>query len=144
MQWILLWMEGSSGRIRYCSSIRPFYRGGTIDELVADDTLHPECSKIFRIDKSDTDHTGKPLLLHTRRTSVYSRFQTGCHCAPSSSSSADPHLQALQSENPLQHFPVDRDRRIACPAFRLSPIAPAEPFVDRDRVGMNVAPAQAD
>jgi ATP-dependent helicase YprA (DUF1998 family) len=44
-----------------------FLPGGTIDDLVADDTLHPECSKIFRIDKSDTDHTGKPLLLHTHQ-----------------------------------------------------------------------------
>ena len=25
-------------------------------------TLHPECARIFRIDKSDTDHTGKQLL----------------------------------------------------------------------------------
>jgi len=38
--------------------------GGTIDELIADDTLHPECGKIFRIDKSDADYTGKQLLLH--------------------------------------------------------------------------------
>jgi ATP-dependent helicase YprA (DUF1998 family) len=41
-----------------------FLPGGTIDDLVADDTLHAECVKIFRIDKSDADHTGKPLLLH--------------------------------------------------------------------------------
>lgn len=41
-----------------------FLPGGTIDELVADGTLHPECSRIFRIDKSDADYTGKPLLLH--------------------------------------------------------------------------------
>src|SRR3974390_635117 len=41
-----------------------FQPGGTIDDLVADGTLHPECAKIFRIEKSDTDHTGKPLLLH--------------------------------------------------------------------------------
>jgi hypothetical protein len=27
-----------------------------IDDLVADGTLHPECSKILRIDKSETDH----------------------------------------------------------------------------------------
>ena len=44
-----------------------FLPGGTIDELVADGTLHSECAKIFRIDKSDTDHTGKPLLLHTHQ-----------------------------------------------------------------------------
>ncbi|MDI1228241.1 MAG: DEAD/DEAH box helicase [bacterium] len=44
-----------------------FLPGGTIDSLVGDGTLHPECSKIFKIDKSDTDHTGKPLLLHTHQ-----------------------------------------------------------------------------
>jgi hypothetical protein len=42
-----------------------FLPGGTIDDLVAGKTIHPECSKIFKIDKSDTDHTGKQLLLHT-------------------------------------------------------------------------------
>src|SRR5262245_16689020 len=45
-----------------------FLPGGTIDELVTDGTLHPECKRIFRIDKSDSDHTGKPLLLHTHQT----------------------------------------------------------------------------
>ena len=44
-----------------------FLLGGTIDELVTDGTLHPECSKIFKIDKSDTDQTGKQLLLHTHQ-----------------------------------------------------------------------------
>ncbi len=44
-----------------------FLPGGTIDELVADGTLDTECSKVFRIDKSDTDLTGKPLLLHTHQ-----------------------------------------------------------------------------
>ncbi len=44
-----------------------FLPGGTIDELVADGTLHPECGKIFRIDKSDSDHNGKPLQLHTHQ-----------------------------------------------------------------------------
>ena len=44
-----------------------FLPGGTIDELVGKGILHPECAKIFRIDKSATDHTGKPLLLHTHQ-----------------------------------------------------------------------------
>lgn len=44
-----------------------FLPGGMIDELVGMGTLHPECSRIFRIEKSDTDHTGKPLLLHTHQ-----------------------------------------------------------------------------
>jgi ATP-dependent helicase YprA (DUF1998 family) len=45
-----------------------FLPGGTIDDLVADGTLHPECQRIFRIDKSDSDHSGKQLLLHTHQT----------------------------------------------------------------------------
>ena len=44
-----------------------FLSGGTIDQLVDQGTLHAECRRIFRIDKSDTDHTGKPLLLHTHQ-----------------------------------------------------------------------------
>jgi len=44
-----------------------FLSAGTIDQLVAEGMLHPECAKIFRIEKSDTDHTGKPLLLHTHQ-----------------------------------------------------------------------------
>jgi ATP-dependent helicase YprA (DUF1998 family) len=45
--------------------LNPTFRsGGTIDELAADDTLHSECTKIFRIGKSDADHTGKQLPLH--------------------------------------------------------------------------------
>lgn len=41
-----------------------FQPGGTIDDLVEQGILHKECSRIFRIDKSDTDHVGKQLLLH--------------------------------------------------------------------------------
>ncbi len=49
--------------------LNPTFRpGGTIDDLVADGTLHPECVRIFRIDKSEHDHTGKQLLLHTHQT----------------------------------------------------------------------------
>ena len=41
-----------------------FMPGGTIDELVDQGVLHKECSRIFRIDKSDTDGIGKQILLH--------------------------------------------------------------------------------
>lgn len=41
-----------------------FQPGGTIDDLVAEGILHPECNKIFRIDKSGEDLLGKPLSLH--------------------------------------------------------------------------------
>lgn len=52
-----------------------FLPGGTIDELVAEGTLHPECSTIFRIDKSDADHSGKPLLLHTHQKEAILKAQ---------------------------------------------------------------------
>lgn len=45
-----------------------FQPGGTIDDLVAEGTLNPECAKIFRIDKTDDDHTGKQLILHAHQT----------------------------------------------------------------------------
>ncbi|MBL8818725.1 MAG: DEAD/DEAH box helicase [Planctomyces sp.] len=41
-----------------------FLPGGTIDSLVDQKLLHSECRRIFRADKSDTDHTGKQLTLH--------------------------------------------------------------------------------
>ena len=41
-----------------------FSPGGTIDDLIAEGVLHEECSRIFRIGKSDADHRGKPLYLH--------------------------------------------------------------------------------
>lgn len=54
-----------------------FLTGGTIDDLVADGTLHPECKKIFKIDKSDSDHSGKQLLLHTHQTEAIRRSKEG-------------------------------------------------------------------
>ena len=44
-----------------------FKPGGTIDDLVKEGVLHPECSKIFKLDKSDSDPTGKPLFLHAHQ-----------------------------------------------------------------------------
>ena len=54
-----------------------FLPGGTIDDLVADGTLHPECTRIFRIDKSDSDHSGKQLLLHTHQTEAIRKAKEG-------------------------------------------------------------------
>ena len=54
-----------------------FLPGGTIDELVAEGTLHNECTRIFRIDKSDTDHTGKQLLLHTHQREAILKAKEG-------------------------------------------------------------------
>src|SRR5258705_9146842 len=44
-----------------------FLPGGTIDDLVGQGALQTECARIFRIDKSDADHTGKQLLLHAHQ-----------------------------------------------------------------------------
>ena len=45
--------------------LNPAFRpGGTIDDLVEQGVLHPECARIFRFGKSDADHHGKQLLLH--------------------------------------------------------------------------------
>lgn len=54
-----------------------FLPGGTINDLVATGKLHSECSKIFRIDKSDTDHTGKQLLLHTHQKEAILKAKEG-------------------------------------------------------------------
>lgn len=54
-----------------------FQPGGTIDALVADGTLHPECARIFRIDKSEQDHVGKQLLLHAHQTEAIRKSREG-------------------------------------------------------------------
>jgi len=57
-----------------------FLPGGTIDELVEKGTLNAECAKIFRIDKSDTDHTGKILLLHEHQREAIVKVKEGKSC----------------------------------------------------------------
>ncbi|MCS6850586.1 MAG: DEAD/DEAH box helicase [Gemmataceae bacterium] len=44
-----------------------FEPGKTIDALVAEGTLHPECSRVFRI-KPEPAHPGYPLHLHKHQT----------------------------------------------------------------------------
>jgi len=51
--------------------------GGTIDALVTDGTLHAECARIFRINKSDSDHSGKQLLLHAHQTEAIRKAREG-------------------------------------------------------------------
>ena len=44
--------------------LNPSFRAGkSMDDLVAQNILHPECKRIFRI-KSKTDPVGRPLILH--------------------------------------------------------------------------------
>ena len=54
-----------------------FKPGGTIDDLVEQGVLHPECSRIFRIDKSDTDHSGRQLLLHQHQHDAILKAKEG-------------------------------------------------------------------
>ena len=58
--------------------LNPTFRpGGTIDDLVEQGILHRECSSIFRIDKSDTDHRGKQLLLHQHQREAILKAREG-------------------------------------------------------------------
>jgi ATP-dependent helicase YprA (DUF1998 family)/very-short-patch-repair endonuclease len=54
-----------------------FQSGGTIDDLVADGTLHAECARIFRIDKSDKDLIGNQFLLHRHQTEAIQKAKEG-------------------------------------------------------------------
>ena len=58
--------------------LNPTFRpGGTIDDLVDEGILHPECSRIFRIDKSETDHRGRQLLLHQHQRDAIRKAKEG-------------------------------------------------------------------
>ena len=58
--------------------LNPTFRsGGTIDDLTGDGTLHPECANIFRVDKSETDHRGKQLILHTHQQEAILKARQG-------------------------------------------------------------------
>ena len=45
-----------------------FAPGESIDELVAQDVLHPGCASIFRKDKTADDDRGRPLRLHRHQS----------------------------------------------------------------------------
>ena len=58
--------------------LNPTFRpGGTIDDLVELGMLHRDCSGIFRIGKSDTDHRGKQLLLHQHQREAILKAREG-------------------------------------------------------------------
>ena len=57
-----------------------FKPGGTIDDLVAQGVLREECSRIFRIEKSDTDPNGKELLLHQHQREAILKVNEGQSC----------------------------------------------------------------
>ena len=58
--------------------LNPTFRsGGTIDDLVDEGILHPECSRLFRIDKSETDHRSRQLLLHRHQRDAILKAKEG-------------------------------------------------------------------
>jgi ATP-dependent helicase YprA (DUF1998 family)/very-short-patch-repair endonuclease len=58
--------------------LNPTYlAGGTIEDLVKEEILSPECARVFRIEKSDSDHTGKQLLLHRHQREAILKAKDG-------------------------------------------------------------------
>jgi ATP-dependent helicase YprA (DUF1998 family) len=53
-----------------------FETGGSVDELVAEGVLHPECANIFRI-KSAEDTIGVPMRLHRHQTEAIRTAASG-------------------------------------------------------------------
>jgi ATP-dependent helicase YprA (DUF1998 family) len=54
-----------------------FESGDWIDDLVKQGILHSECSKVFRVGKTEVDGTGKPLRLHRHQSDAIRAAQTG-------------------------------------------------------------------
>jgi ATP-dependent helicase YprA (DUF1998 family) len=54
-----------------------FESGGTIDELVDEGLLHPECRRIFQRDKQPGGGAGRPLLLHRHQVDAIRTARTG-------------------------------------------------------------------
>lgn len=50
-----------------------FESGGTIGELIAEDLLHPECSRIFRAGKAADEPLGREMQLHLHQTQAVLR-----------------------------------------------------------------------
>jgi len=56
--------------------LNPFFEpGSTIDEMVSENTLHPDCARIFRIGKTETSN-GNQMLLHKHQTDAIKASQT--------------------------------------------------------------------
>ncbi|GIK54191.1 MAG: RNA helicase [Planctomycetota bacterium] len=58
--------------------LNPTFRpGGRVEDLVAEGTLHQDCSRIFAIDKGPQDHSGRPLVLHQHQTDAIRKARDG-------------------------------------------------------------------
>ena len=59
-------------------SLNPtFASGGSIDELVAEDLLHPECAKIFRPKRDVSDAGASPITLHRHQREAIETARSG-------------------------------------------------------------------
>lgn len=59
-------------------SLNPtFAAGGSIDELVAEDLLHPECAKIFRPKRDIADPGARPITLHRHQREAVEAARSG-------------------------------------------------------------------
>lgn len=59
-------------------SLNPtFASGGSIDKLVADDLLHPECAKIFRPKADLSDPGDRPITLHRHQREAIETARSG-------------------------------------------------------------------
>ena len=59
--------------------LNPFFEpGNSIDQLVQEGVLHPQCSQIFRREKSSANPQGEPLLLHRHQSDAI-RVARGGH-----------------------------------------------------------------
>lgn len=59
-------------------SLNPtFASGGSIDDLVAEGLLHPECSKIFRPKRDEADAGSRPITLHRHQREAIETAQSG-------------------------------------------------------------------
>ena len=67
---------GRFGQSRFCNSIPRFCPGDDRRSL-SQGVLHPECTRIFRIDKTDSDHMGKELLLHEHQRQAILKAKRG-------------------------------------------------------------------
>jgi ATP-dependent helicase YprA (DUF1998 family) len=66
----LLWPQARIG-------LNPaFAEGAWIDDLVQDGTLHPECSRVFRLKKDETEG-GLPLKLHRHQVEAVQAARSG-------------------------------------------------------------------